>query len=216
MTDDHRGDSWRDLAAAGGSRPFGYNGIDRNDGEVEEVIIGVGNGQFYLDVWDGGRSSPGPRNIHVYILDLYHRLSCWAFRRRQREAPKAISGRAPCVFPYIAYTSPGSWAYSNRQVFSVGRRLDQETVLVLLFSVRFVTYRHLDAGHHERHLWTHRFLRKPHMTPPIHPSSRQLTHTSRVLTARFQDWVTHSWMTNQSPPHLYHTMWIRTTFWPTQ
>ena len=61
MTDDHRGDSWRDLAAAGGSRPFGYNGIDRNDGGVKEVIIGVGNGQFYLDVWDSwGSEFPGP------------------------------------------------------------------------------------------------------------------------------------------------------------
>jgi hypothetical protein len=108
MTDDHRGDSWRDLATAERSRPFGYNGIDRNDGGVEEVIIGVGNGQFYLDVGDGGRSSPGPRSIHVCIPDLYHRSSCWAFRRRQREALKTISGRAARVFPSIAYTSPGS------------------------------------------------------------------------------------------------------------
>ena len=65
MTNDRRGDSCRDLAAAGGSRPFGYNGTDRNDGGVREVIIGVGNGQFYLDVWDWDRSSPpSPGSVH--------------------------------------------------------------------------------------------------------------------------------------------------------
>ena len=99
MTNDRRGDSWRDLAAAGGSRPFGYNGIDRNDGGVKEVIIGVGNGRFYPDVWDGGRSSPGPRNIRVCIPDVYHRLSRWAFRRRWREALGAIFDGAAHVFP---------------------------------------------------------------------------------------------------------------------
>jgi hypothetical protein len=37
----------------------GHNRISRNDGEVEGMIIGVGNDQFYPDVWDGGSEFPG-------------------------------------------------------------------------------------------------------------------------------------------------------------
>ena len=33
-------------------------------GEAKEMITGVGNNQFYMDVWDGGRSSPSLGAIH--------------------------------------------------------------------------------------------------------------------------------------------------------
>jgi len=45
----------------------------RNDGEVKEMVIGVGIGQFYVDVWDGGPEFPDPSEAPIPA----HRLPRW-------------------------------------------------------------------------------------------------------------------------------------------